>query len=704
MEMNKQSALTKRSSKEGRESHAFTIGDSSIVIDILRNRLYARPVQTIVQEYISNAIDANRESGRPVSDIVVQAPTEMEPVFRVRDRGPGLSPERIRDVFTKYGSSTKRNTNTQIGGFGIGAKSAWAYSPMFTVHTFHDGRKSTYLAHLGDSSSGSFERVRETTTTEENGVEVEIPVQKKDIRAFHAAIARMTKFRRGDKPTVLPVPPEYAGHYAAIRVIYGLGDLVVIERPAEYTLERQESSIVIDGVPYPVSNETLFDAGFPQPTSGIWLVHAENGAVEVSASRESLVAGPQLKKFLRAKVEAARACLKQYTIGHLQAATTLEELQSRAYTVKNYLPMFGSGTKIVAQGIELEIIERGGEHLLKFDESHLSPHPHSVVEIQRGRAVLRQLAGHTIYLPGDLPTFVVEDKQYKDTTKNKVLPRGMVWLFASQPTCPASPGFVGRARSIQSYLPDRSPKQVRTNYFCLRNDRDGWKGYVRKVFDIPRKAGLLGDLNTFVYIDPSELTVTSSGGYSANENALFMLSIVSELSEGSRKYMAILNAKERADLVSRGYKCVSYADWFDQKMASNDDFDTDDLVLCQADHLREYDLRNHIPAKFRSVLDAVWRARHKRAPEYPESEYHKRWMQRAHNRLPKETRDALAFFETIRTLIPSSRSLDNDTGGVARLAYVRLAARYPEELKVLMAQSVEDFAKEIIAKAEALHA
>lgn len=105
------------------ESQDFGIGDASVVIEILRNRLYEHKVRTLVQEYICNARDAMREVGKG-NEFEVTVPTRFEPVFKVRDFGPGVSLDRIKNVFILYGASTKRGTNNQTGGFGIGAKSA----------------------------------------------------------------------------------------------------------------------------------------------------------------------------------------------------------------------------------------------------------------------------------------------------------------------------------------------------------------------------------------------------------------------------------------------------------------------------------------------------------------------------------------------------------------------------------------------------
>src|SRR5574343_369620 len=101
--------------------------------------LYKYPIRTVCQEYICNARDAMREAGTfGKMPMKISVPNNFSPVFKVRDYGVGLSPDRVRNVFVNYGSSTKRNTNTQTGGFGIGAKSAFAITDSFVVVSFYN--------------------------------------------------------------------------------------------------------------------------------------------------------------------------------------------------------------------------------------------------------------------------------------------------------------------------------------------------------------------------------------------------------------------------------------------------------------------------------------------------------------------------------------------------------------------------------------
>ena len=62
---------------------------------ILSQNLYQDPIGSIVREYVSNALDAQREAGTD-TPIKVQLKKENGNfVFKVIDNGVGLSPERI---------------------------------------------------------------------------------------------------------------------------------------------------------------------------------------------------------------------------------------------------------------------------------------------------------------------------------------------------------------------------------------------------------------------------------------------------------------------------------------------------------------------------------------------------------------------------------------------------------------------------------
>jgi HSP90 family molecular chaperone len=82
---------------------------------------YGLPETACLREYTSNARDSHIEAGvtRPVE---VTTPSALAQSLTVRDYGVGLSRQELK-MFGQFGESSKRDTNDQIGGFGIGSKS-----------------------------------------------------------------------------------------------------------------------------------------------------------------------------------------------------------------------------------------------------------------------------------------------------------------------------------------------------------------------------------------------------------------------------------------------------------------------------------------------------------------------------------------------------------------------------------------------------
>src|ERR1051326_3797040 len=185
----------------------FKIGDISKIIEILRNKMYSNPIQTLVQEYLANARDACRETGNPRIDVWL--PTHDDPTLRIRDYGPGINSERMLNNFTQYGSSTKTRTNAQNGGFGLGSKLAWAYTDQFSILTYIDGTLTEYLAHINGNKNGTLDLVSESSASEPNGTVIRVPVENcpSDIDAFTKAVFRATFFwNDSEKPNIVNAP------------------------------------------------------------------------------------------------------------------------------------------------------------------------------------------------------------------------------------------------------------------------------------------------------------------------------------------------------------------------------------------------------------------------------------------------------------------------------------------------------------------
>lgn len=272
------------------ETQEFGIGNASVVIEILRNRLYEHKIRTLVQEYICNARDAMREIGKN-NEFDVTIPTRLSPVFKVRDFGPGISPERMKDVFVMYGSSTKRDTNNQTGGFGIGAKSAWSYTDSFTIISVVDGVRRTYIAHTGVNNNGRLDLVSTDVTEEANGTEIQVAVKANDIDEFRTSVFRAIYFwdKRPNIKGELQVPERIKGH--VISDLVEVLDLGLVPHGIVDTYHA-EALCLIDGVVYPLNSNMVQKIkpvyNVNQLLKGTLVMHFGNGLVEVSASRESI--------------------------------------------------------------------------------------------------------------------------------------------------------------------------------------------------------------------------------------------------------------------------------------------------------------------------------------------------------------------------------------------------------------------------------
>jgi hypothetical protein len=293
------------------QSIEFGIGDASVVIEILRNRLYENKVRTLVQEYMCNARDAHREIQQTKS-IEVTFPTHADLNFTVRDYGPGISPERMSTVFVLYGASTKRTSNKQTGGFGIGAKSAWSYADSFTITTYIDGTKRVYLAHVGVNKNGRVDVVSETTTNESNGTGISIGVSKNDLGEFCKAIVRGIMYWTPEEYPTFKGEKEYAAILVSARKV-GLsrfmGSNLSAASAYDYT-SNYRTQIVIDGVPYPMPSNVpisehseIVNRGYCHDLT----VFISNGFVQVSASREKIDDSDFSKKGLKQVFVAALA-------------------------------------------------------------------------------------------------------------------------------------------------------------------------------------------------------------------------------------------------------------------------------------------------------------------------------------------------------------------------------------------------------------
>jgi len=169
-----------------------------IFFKVFSDSTYSDKIGSIVREIVSNGVDSHIEAKVDKPVLVSLFPSDpssdLPARFVVEDFGVGMSRERVAKIYAKYFSSTKRETNGQIGGFGIGAKSPLAYVDAFNVRTRFAGTEYIYTVHRGEKAP-SIKLMDSYETEKGNGTQVSISLKSvKDEDLFKIAIKNQLRY------------------------------------------------------------------------------------------------------------------------------------------------------------------------------------------------------------------------------------------------------------------------------------------------------------------------------------------------------------------------------------------------------------------------------------------------------------------------------------------------------------------------------
>jgi len=224
--------------------------DGAHLMHLLRDSIYSDTKLAVLREYATNAWDAHVAIGAPDCPIEITLPTTHDYTLTIRDYGSGLSHDKVKTVYTRYGKSTKRDDPDQAGMLGIGSKSAFAYTDSFTVTSFHEGKRRVYIAALDPTGKGSMNLVDERDT-DEHGIEIKIAIKPGDIAEFEKK-AKQLYVHFGPRPTInidLPLPPLF-------RLTFQSGVVDYIDRDPD-SRDGGVWTAVMGCVPYRIRLEQL---------------------------------------------------------------------------------------------------------------------------------------------------------------------------------------------------------------------------------------------------------------------------------------------------------------------------------------------------------------------------------------------------------------------------------------------------------------
>jgi anti-sigma regulatory factor (Ser/Thr protein kinase) len=167
---------------------SLDLDSAQILMQMLSKNLYSDDIGSAIRECASNALDSHRRAGVDEPIIVsFKASAANNYEFCVEDFGIGLDDEDVKNIISKYGKSTKRDSATELGMMGLGFKAPLAYSSSFYFVCRKNGMERKYMMYEGEDTN-TIDLLYEKETTERNGVKIIIPVKYSDKWQFHKKI------------------------------------------------------------------------------------------------------------------------------------------------------------------------------------------------------------------------------------------------------------------------------------------------------------------------------------------------------------------------------------------------------------------------------------------------------------------------------------------------------------------------------------
>jgi hypothetical protein len=269
------------------ELEKSTMGMSAKGMDIasyfLRDKIYSNKILACVREYICNAVDEHIKHNIEDPVLVQIKKQDDEIVWSVRDYAKGLDEHGIRNIFGMYFESTKSNTNSMIGGFGIGSKAAHCYTDTFYIKSHHNGTCALYACVLGGGSKGvpvgEIYKISENPTTE-SGIEISFNIKQHDSYTFGDTTKQFVKsfgnpniikFLRFDDDAITPIAAKDT------RIIDGI----------TYNLYDEDTHIINDAVAIRMGG-VVYKTFSIHNISGYIIVDVPIGKLTIPISREYL--------------------------------------------------------------------------------------------------------------------------------------------------------------------------------------------------------------------------------------------------------------------------------------------------------------------------------------------------------------------------------------------------------------------------------
>lgn len=288
------------------QTRRFTMQPSAHVMKMFTSQ-YSNPIGSMVREYGSNMLDAYAKlPEEPRRKPEIHIPTRLQPFLEFKDYGVGMDWDTVWNVFPAMGDSTKRDSNLEIGGFGLGAKTAFGYesADSWTVESRFNGQKMIFNAFHDEDHWPSFNHVATQDTDEPNGITVRVPIAERDFYASAQEVAKFLEFFPMEVE-VTGAPPTFAATKATYIMrgeswgIRTLGGHRIVVGPVAYPLPSERAREGLSDNDKLVLNAASVDIFVPI------------GLVDIVPNREAVIFSERTKQVVKDFIQAAFLSVRQ---------------------------------------------------------------------------------------------------------------------------------------------------------------------------------------------------------------------------------------------------------------------------------------------------------------------------------------------------------------------------------------------------------
>lgn len=291
------------------KSREFTMKAGAHLMSVLSG-LYNDPVDACVREYLTNMYDAYApllRAGVKVTPPILRIPTRMNPTLEFEDFGVGMDFDMVWKVYAEYGNSTKSDSNDEVGGFGLGSKTAFCYNEgaPWNIVTTKDGITNRFMAFVNEKGVPTLTHLSQTNTNAPNGTKVSIPMRSDDVvRAAEKARYYIPYFPMELRVEGMLDVPKKVSYLLSSQ---GWG---IHSRDTKNSWRSNVLRVVMGNVPYTLDIHSLFGWSDAQRDETLMFLskndidlHVPIGAVDIVPSRDSLKFTDRTKKAIRAAGE-----------------------------------------------------------------------------------------------------------------------------------------------------------------------------------------------------------------------------------------------------------------------------------------------------------------------------------------------------------------------------------------------------------------